>query len=84
MGLALFLMFAFDEFHKHFGTLVRRWGVKESQSSTCVLNPVDWAGMDPLKIAEIFSYEKCPLYWADPIVSKPSGQTLLNQKGGKR
>jgi len=76
--------FAFDEFHKHFGTLVRRWGVKESQSSTCVLNPVDWAGMDPLKIAEIFSYEKCPLYWADPIVSKPSGQTLLNQKGGKR
>lgn len=61
--------FAFDEFQKYYATILRNWGVAGAHSGTCVLNPVDWAGMDPLKLAELFVYENCPLYWADPIVS---------------
>ena len=61
--------FAFDEFQKYYATILRNWGVTGAHSGTCVLNPVDWAGMDPLKLAELFVYENCPLYWADPIVS---------------
>lgn len=48
-------------FDQHLESLMRSWGVKPRHSGTCVLWPQDWMALDPEKIAEILTYENCPL-----------------------
>jgi hypothetical protein len=58
-------------FDRHFTTLLAQWGVKETHQGTCLLLPADWAALDPLRLASMFSAENCPFAWADGVVCQP-------------
>ncbi|KAE9373247.1 hypothetical protein N431DRAFT_557405 [Stipitochalara longipes BDJ] len=54
-------------FDQHFATILAQWGVKESHTGTCILLPADWAALDPLRLASLFTAENCPREWADGV-----------------
>jgi hypothetical protein len=55
-------------FDQYFARLLSQWGVKETHIGTCLLLPGDWAAPDPLRVAQLFNAENCPLAWSDGMV----------------
>lgn len=58
-----------DHFDHYMEGLLGSWGLKRSHKGTCVLCPVDWSALSPLRLASLFEVGKCPVAWADTPVS---------------
>ncbi|KAH8791671.1 hypothetical protein BGZ57DRAFT_922836 [Hyaloscypha finlandica] len=56
-----------SHFDHHFSSILAQWGVKPTHTGTCLLLPADWAALDPIRLAALFSPENCPHAWADGV-----------------
>jgi hypothetical protein len=57
-----------SHFDHHFSSILAQWGVKPTHTGTCLLLPADWAALDPIRLAALFSPENYPHAWADGVV----------------